>query len=168
MDVRHDVLELARFLTELSVIDYFFVIHRPSLVALAALLNAMDAVPGVTSRARLELLEEIGRVEGVDPSLPPVDECRNRLRLLYAQGGYSRPDEFSRGGENRTETVSPVCVTYGCEQNSFERTNFSSTYPRQPESKTRAMVSSENRARPPFQFNDVNCHCRDEARLGVA
>lgn len=172
MDVRHDILELARFLTELSVIDYYFVVHRPSLVALAALLNAMDTVPGVTSKARLELLQELGRVKGLDPSHAQVEECRNRLRLLYAQGGYSRPDEMSRSGENRTETVSPVCVTYGCEQASFERSSFSFTYPRQLDSKERATVSSENRSRPPSrpsakEVNDVNFHYT-EAKLGVA
>jgi hypothetical protein len=111
MDARHDVLELARFLTELSVIDYYFVIHRPSSVALAALLNAMEDVPGAAEGALESLTGEIKRIAKVDASSPDVVECRNRLRLLYSQGGYSPPEPRT---ETRAETISPVCVSYGC------------------------------------------------------
>lgn len=105
MDARHDVLELARFLTELSVIDYFFVLHRPSVVALAAVSSAMATTPGVPESAIGELYDELRRVPDLEPETPEVQECRERLRLLYVQGGYSRPA--------RSETISPVCVSYG-------------------------------------------------------
>jgi hypothetical protein len=111
MDARHDVLELSRFLTELSVIDYYFVVHRPSSVALAALLNAMEGVPGVSQAAINGLLGEMRRITKLDVSAPDVLECRDRLRLLYLQGGYSPPEPRS---EPRTEMISPVCVSYGC------------------------------------------------------
>jgi hypothetical protein len=115
MDARHDILELSRFLAELSVIDYFFVMHRPSVVALATLLNALDLVPGVSDTARQDFQRELHHIPGLDLSDleigNAVEECRNRLHLLYAQGGYSR----TAGGEElRTETISPVCVSYGC------------------------------------------------------
>ena len=112
MDVRHDTLELARFLAELSVIDYFFVTHKPSVVGLAALLNAMEAVPGVSISAKEDFVRELKRVPGLQPNGQEVEECRSRLRLLYAQGGYSRPE--STNEETRSETISPVCVSYGC------------------------------------------------------
>ena len=48
-----------------------------------------------------------------DPSHPDVPECRNRLRLLYAQGGYSRPTP--ERADPRGESISPVCVSYGCQ-----------------------------------------------------
>jgi hypothetical protein len=111
MDARHDVLELSRFLTELSVIDYYFVVHRPSSVALAALLNAMEGVPSVSNAAINGLLDEMKRVTKLDVSAPDVLECRDRLQLLYSQGGYSPPEPRS---ETRTEMISPVCVSYGC------------------------------------------------------
>jgi hypothetical protein len=110
LEVRHDLLELARFLTELSVIDYFFVIHRQSSVGLASLLFAMDEIPAVTEQVRKEFLLEIGKVALFDHESSQVLDCLDRLRLLYAQGGYGRMATT----ETRTETVSPVCVSYGC------------------------------------------------------
>jgi hypothetical protein len=124
LDVRHDLLELARFLTELSVIDYFFVVHRQSSVGLASLLFAMDEIPAVTEQVRKEFLLEIGKVALIDLESSHVQDCRDRLRLLYAQGGYGRMATT----ENRTETVSPVCVSYGCvPSNASASTNRSSS-----------------------------------------
>jgi hypothetical protein len=119
MDARHDVLELSRFLTELSVIDYYFVVHRPSSVALAALLNAMEGVPGVSQAAINGLVGEMNKIAKLDVSAPDVLECRDRLRLLYSQGGYSPPEPRS---ETRTEMISPVCVSYGC--NGYPQASF--------------------------------------------
>ena len=110
-DVRYDVLELARFLTELGVIDYFFVAHRPSDVAIAAILNAMDDTPGAAQAVDV-FTQELERKLGAQPAGDQVTECRQRLRLLYVKGGYSRPTSSS--SDKRGETVSPVCVTYGC------------------------------------------------------
>jgi len=112
MDLRHDVWELTRFLTELSVIDYYFVIHKPSSVAIAALMFAMDEVPSVSDSAKEEFLKEMSKITKLDHTTQEVVDCRNRLRLLYEQGGYSRP---ASEPETRTDTTSPVCVSYGCE-----------------------------------------------------
>jgi len=110
---RHAILELARFLTELSVIDYFFVIHKPSVVSLAALLNAMEDIPG--ARAALPTFcNEIVKATSLVVSSEDVTECRNRLRLLYAQGGYASP---AGPQDNRNESISPVCVSYGAQVN---------------------------------------------------
>jgi Cyclin, C-terminal domain len=112
MDDRHAILELARFLTELSVIDYFFVIHKPSVVALASLLNAMEDIPGAKPAIAI-FCSEVKKNTPLDPSHDDVVECRNRLRLLYAQGGYANP--ASEQTDPRNESVSPVCVSYGCQ-----------------------------------------------------
>jgi len=111
MDVRHSVIELARFLTELCVIDYFFVIHRPSVIALAALLNAMDEVPGFTQKARDDFVKEAEQITALKDSSEDVADCRQRLHRLYVQGGYARPAGSST--EARNETISPVCVSFG-------------------------------------------------------
>ena len=110
MDTRHDILELSRFLAELSVIDYYFVVHRPSVVALAALLNSMEEIPAAAN-ATESFAKELKRLAGLDANSPDVAECRKRLRLLYSQGGYSRP---TPNAESRNDTISPVCVSYGC------------------------------------------------------
>jgi hypothetical protein len=132
MEARHDLLELARFLTELSVIDYFFVIHKQSSVGLASLLFAMDEIPSLTDQVREEFLLEIGKVALLDHGSSQVQDCRDRLRLLYAQGGYGR----AAAAETRTETVSPVCVSYGCvpSQVSSPPTNTSSSLTDDPTS----------------------------------
>ena len=110
MDARHDILELARFLTELSIIDYYFVSKNASSVALASLLNAMDEIPEVPEEAIRDFAKELQRVPGLNMESPEVLDCRERLRLLYAQGGYSRPEVQT---ETRNEAISPVCVSYG-------------------------------------------------------
>lgn len=110
MDNRHAILELARFLTELSVIDYFFVIYKPSVVSLAAILNAMDDVPGAKTASPI-FCSEIAKNTTLDPFHDDVVECRNRLRLLYVQGGYA--NAASELTDLRNESVSPICVSYG-------------------------------------------------------
>jgi Cyclin, C-terminal domain len=108
-ETRLDILELSRFLTELSVIDYFFVIFRPSNVAVAALLNAMETVPGISKTIIKTFMLDVKKLTRVDLDSDAVTQCRSRLRLLYAQGGYARPIASAR-----TEAISPVCVSYGC------------------------------------------------------
>jgi Cyclin, C-terminal domain len=71
LDDRHAILELARFLTELSVIDYFFVIHKPSVVAFAAILNAMEDVPGARSAISI-FCSEVLKNTPLDPTHPNV------------------------------------------------------------------------------------------------
>lgn len=112
MNVRHDVLELARFLTELSVIDYFFVVHRPSVVAYAALLNAMEDIP-CAGAAISDLVAEVHSITHLRFESEELRDCRSRLRLLYAQGAYSRPTLLTAG--SRSNSGSPVCVSYGCQ-----------------------------------------------------
>ncbi|KAG7361967.1 cyclin-like protein [Nitzschia inconspicua] len=120
METRYEILELARFLTELSVIDYYFVIHRSSDVALAALLNSMEAVTGSTNLSLTGFEQELARIAGgLDPLKKEVLECRDRLLVLYTQGGYSRPDIAGR--ETRDDTVSPVCVSFGLAQQEYPR-----------------------------------------------
>ena len=112
MDLRYDILELTRFFTELSVIDYYFVGQRSSVVALAAIFNAMDAIPAVSEAAIGDLKRELRRLPILDPSQDNVQECARRLRELYTQGGYERP-QTSIDAESRNDSVSPVCVSHG-------------------------------------------------------
>lgn len=112
MDVRNDILELTRFLTELSVIDYFFVGKRHSAVAVAALFNAMELIPSVPDSTILDLRRELRRLPTLEPVEPQVAECGRRLSVLYAQGGYERP-EVLPDTETRNDSFSPVCVSFG-------------------------------------------------------
>lgn len=119
LTMRHDILEHTRFLTELSVIDYFFVTKRSSSVALAALLNAMDNNRSFPFALRSDFIAQLRRLDNFDVNDPEILECRDRLRELYIQGGYasnaaaapeSPVDQEMQ--EQRTETVSPVSVAH--------------------------------------------------------
>jgi hypothetical protein len=107
--VRYNILELARFLTELSVIDYFFVAHKPSTIAVASILEAMSSVPGCGDDALAVLKREIDWVI-IDSNCKDLADCRQRLEILYKHGNYARSVD---SGESRPESVSPVCVSYG-------------------------------------------------------
>lgn len=124
MNDQHAILELARFLTELSVIDYFFVVHKPSVVAFSALLTAMEEIPSVRFAVPTFCVQVMNSI-GLDALSEEVMECCGRLRLLYAQGGYANP-----GGsqDTRGQSISPVCVSYGvknCRDEHFDPYNKS-------------------------------------------
>jgi Cyclin, C-terminal domain len=121
-EVRYEINEMARFLLELSVIDYYFIIHRPSDVALAATMNAIEAVCGPDALPTLagfaSELARLGDGTLLDPHRQQVLECRSRLQILYNQGGYSRNDLDSPSmstdaveGTDRNDAFSPVCVS---------------------------------------------------------
>jgi hypothetical protein len=109
-------MELTRFLTELSVIDYFFVDKHANSIALAALLNAMEITRGFPLATKAEFRKQLTLLDNVDPSGAEVEECRSRLKALYAQGGYSAPSPSSVAAaplqeeQSRAEVNSPVCV----------------------------------------------------------
>jgi hypothetical protein len=89
----HDIVEYSRFLTELSVCDYFFVSCKPSSVGLAAVLVAMEQLdehkyPGITSHKLLENLRTIYPQE-MD-RIKQIKECKGRLLGLYMAGGYDQ------------------------------------------------------------------------------
>jgi hypothetical protein len=170
METRYEILELARFLTELSVIDYYFVMHRSSDVALAALLNSMEAVTGSAKMIMTGFEQELIRVAGgLDPCKKEVLECRDRLTILYTQGGYSRPE--ITGHETRDETVSPVCVSFGLAQEyprpvcvSIENNNTTGKDRRQGDYDTKVTYVSDihdltkNASPVPKQLRDQHGH----------
>lgn len=106
--VRYDILELSRFLTELSVIDCFFVPHKPSHIAVAALANAMQDIPTVQGQSHNNLCDLILSV-GIDVRDDAIMQCRHRMQQLYWQGGYGTASEPLRP----ESTPSPVCVSHG-------------------------------------------------------
>lgn len=101
---RHDIGELARFLCELSVCDYFFVTKKPSAIAVAALQTAMDQIDKnrLPPEARALYLSTIRNVACLDLCSSEVRECRNRLDEMYRQGSY--------GGHHDEDRASPSFV----------------------------------------------------------
>jgi len=91
-----DMMEVAKFLTELAVIDYHFAPLKPSSVGLAALMTAMEGV----AEERLAMVDKqnfatnVYSVAQVSPNDPEVMDCRTRLRTMYYEGGiFDQPRE---------------------------------------------------------------------------
>eukprot|EP00584_Thalassiosira_punctigera_P002114 CAMPEP_0172530356 /NCGR_PEP_ID=MMETSP1067-20121228/4110_1 /TAXON_ID=265564 ORGANISM="Thalassiosira punctigera, Strain Tpunct2005C2" /NCGR_SAMPLE_ID=MMETSP1067 /ASSEMBLY_ACC=CAM_ASM_000444 /LENGTH=316 /DNA_ID=CAMNT_0013314543 /DNA_START=279 /DNA_END=1229 /DNA_ORIENTATION=- len=116
-DTRHDVNELARFLTELSACDYWFVTKRPSSIALACVINAMDlqGPDRVDPKHKVEFLRWAVDI-GMDMANDEVIECYGRLRQMYIAAGFtSHLDEGPAGesaclGTHSQEFVDEVAI----------------------------------------------------------
>jgi len=111
-----EILEITRFLTEISVCDYFFVPHTLSTVALAALYSAFDIAGEsvVSEGTKSYFVNQVQKLTGLDSFTEDVQVCMGRMKHSFHQSGFSlstfdiqvadekkRPD---KGG------VSPVCV----------------------------------------------------------
>lgn len=83
-------------------------------MAIAALMNAMEKLPNLHEVAAHELLRKLQRFSMIDVAGYEVAECRERLAVLYNQGGYDQSslETPSAATETRTETISPVSVAY--------------------------------------------------------
>jgi hypothetical protein len=110
MTGRYVVLEQARFLTELSVIDYFFVTKLSAHVGLAALLNAMDNCRMCLFASRAEFFHQLGNMEGFDPNNPEIEACRTRHRYLYEQGGYAANGVLALGHQDAMEMKQRMAI----------------------------------------------------------
>ena len=132
----NELHDLAQFMIELSVMDYFFVSYRPSEIAMAALLNSMDRLGHTlasTSRTNFPITKYI------DLNSPAILACRERLSLIYAQANEQadmddsvetpvRPEATAHAAEpsRLQRTISPVSVMappetidntqFGCQQ----------------------------------------------------
>mmetsp|Transcript_4694 Transcript_4694/g.6097 ORF Transcript_4694/g.6097 Transcript_4694/m.6097 type:complete len:329 (+) Transcript_4694:129-1115(+) len=131
--ILHDIVELSRFFSEMSVIDYFFVTQRPSHIALAAIANVLQdvsaSVPLETQRDFVDLV----CVLKINIEDPAIVSCRQRLRLLFSSQG--RCANASVEHVRPRSTPSPVCVTYGTTtyQSQVNGTNISKSEAQVPD-----------------------------------
>ena len=99
---------LAQFLVELSAVDYFFVSYKPSDVAIAALMNAMQEIYPNSNKNFLGFLGQL-------PHSASVLACQERLALIYSQAndGNDVAMQSPTKGPNEPvqhRTTSPVSV----------------------------------------------------------
>lgn len=87
-EARHDVSELSRFMTELSVCDYRFVTKKPSSVALASIILALDRhrVHPNYKEEFINRLAMLGTNIGNDEE---VMKCHEHLTEMYEAGDYN-------------------------------------------------------------------------------
>lgn len=81
--VAEAMVELCQLQTELASADYRFVPLNPSTVAVASVLNAVEALGGegvIPPTAQLAMVEAIGRVTQIDVRAKAIRVCREELR----------------------------------------------------------------------------------------
>ncbi|KAL7549525.1 hypothetical protein ACHAWF_012787 [Thalassiosira exigua] len=104
--------QLARFLAELAVCDYWLATRRPSSVALASILVALER-----TRGRAPATEFVGSLErsGVDFKYQDeeVAACRERLSELYVVSGFEDDFEGEQDEEKEGCIASPAGVMDG-------------------------------------------------------
>lgn len=108
---RYDTNDIARFLTELSVCDYWFVSKKPSNIALASLINALElqGEPKIPRNCKNLLLQNLGscglKTIWYDDE---VIACYERLRDIYAAGEYNPLQSNDETRHARSRRVSPA------------------------------------------------------------
>ena len=97
--VWHDMMEVAKFLTELAVTEYPFAPLKPSSVGLAALMTSMEEVSDedLTMDAKEAFAANVCQLAHIDPTSPEVMDCRIRLRQIYVRIGASAQDGTAIG-----------------------------------------------------------------------
>jgi len=110
-DVRLEIEELARFLTEISVCDYYFTTRKASLIGLGALLTTFDSIDESTLplHVRHNFLLRVQSIAGIDPSSKEVQECNDRLYRTYFLDNQEQ-DKSPSGVTIDEGYLSPVCV----------------------------------------------------------
>jgi len=82
-----EVNEVARFLTELSICDYYFTTRKPSSTGLGAVLAAFERFDENTLPLRVQrtFLKLVRSMEVIDPFSDEVQGCKSRLSATYHQ-----------------------------------------------------------------------------------
>ena len=86
-----ELKEIALYIVELSVHDYYFVLSKPSVVALAALSNAAHML-GYMELWIINLQEDLRLRHSDYEETNKIDACRARLEKLYANTGAKLED----------------------------------------------------------------------------
>jgi len=87
--IQSEIMELSRFLTELSVVDSFFISQKQSSVGLAAILNALDHFQSSLPYSVIqEFIDNVSNEVSIDCESSDVDCCRLRLHEIYIKCGY--------------------------------------------------------------------------------
>jgi len=123
------LLDFCRYQTELATGDYHFVTKRPSTIAMASLLNSMEAIDDAyfDQLERSIFLQTLLEASAVRPDAPEVSDARIRLMTSFRKSsGYELRHVASQlclGKRGNTDTAklqdsegssvdsSPVCVS---------------------------------------------------------
>ena len=109
---KSEILEITRFLTEISVCDYFFVPHKFSTVALAALYTAFEIIGEsvVSQGTKSYFVNQVHGLTGLDSFTEDVQVCMDRMRNSFHQSGFALSTFDVPPAPADKNRVSPVCV----------------------------------------------------------
>jgi hypothetical protein len=110
-NVKKDLYELSRYLTELTVCDSFFVEYNPSTIAFASILNVMEdmSFSRLSAGVREKFLRNLSEKVNFNYRDPAVAEARERIRAMTSSSTGSAPTE-SYKVEHLVPVSSPVSV----------------------------------------------------------
>ena len=93
--VRRKMFECSQYLVEIAVCDPFFIEHRPSTIAFAAILNVLEAqIPFdlFPATSRNKFLDDLHNFLNFHRGRSKVRSARHRLRLIYSPGDKENMD----------------------------------------------------------------------------
>lgn len=118
-----ELFEIARFLTELSACaGYLSINFRPSIIAFAAVLCALDELDGevfaLNYNVRLQFLSNVEAAANLVPAMEDVEEVKAKLAVARNQSNTSCSYHSTVEKDPVAGNMSPVCVIDGinCEK----------------------------------------------------
>lgn len=109
-DIRSEINELVRYLTELSVCDYWFVTRKPSTIAIASFMYALDILgsQGIESGYQDCFLKTLTD-NGFDiANNEDIDQCYDRLRDIFvSRRSDDKDDDVEETSGSRVAVVTP-------------------------------------------------------------
>ena len=107
-----EVNEVAQFLTELSVCDYYFTTRTPSLTGLGAILTAFgrfdEAI--LPMHVRCKFINLVRSMDFIDPSSDEVQQCKNRLSATYLHNTGYQKQQYENQALDEGGCFSSDCV----------------------------------------------------------
>ena len=105
--------ELCNFQLDLSVGDYFFCSQKPSIIAIAAIMNAVanSGADDLYKFDSVSFLKELGNISEVDLFSIEVQSATDRLRMLLNNNGVVLQPPTKRATPTATRVSSPICVS---------------------------------------------------------
>jgi len=119
--VKQRILSLSHLQTESATRDYYFVLHRPSTIGLASLLNALSTLDLLcfSPRARCTFYRNINVFAGIDPESTLIHavqaKLQHKFRYIFESDGDKNLHHLQRTFSKKyhsgsKQDSSPVCV----------------------------------------------------------
>jgi len=107
MEGKTEINDIALYVIELSVHDYYLISSKPSVLALAAISNAARML-GHSDAWMVDIQEDLLRHDGYEETVN-IDACKNRLGRLYANTGTKLEDFTDISALNNSNNLNEIC-----------------------------------------------------------